>query len=68
MVGHRLAPVGHDQAGIELTGPHERVVGLFVLESVKGGDATPQRRLRLACGVEAHAEREHEGDIYDGRV
>jgi hypothetical protein len=51
-----------------LTGPHERVVGLFVLESVKGGDATPQRRLRLACGVEAHAEREHEGDIYDGRV
>jgi hypothetical protein len=37
--GHRLAPIGHRQGGIDLSSLDEGLVRVFVLEQVEGGDA-----------------------------
>ena len=52
VIGHRLAPVSHDEAGIEPARLPKRVVGVFVLERVQRCHAALEAGPRLARSVD----------------
>ncbi len=51
VVGHRLAPIGEGEIGVDALRLAKGLGGVGVLEAVEEQDAAHERRLGLACGA-----------------
>ena len=72
VVGHRLAPVRHDEAGIELTSLSKSLVRVLVLELMERSESAPEHSCRVylcegaADGSDNEQARHQRGDNRSG--